>query len=233
MSLKFRFFPRRALFLMVAVSVILSCTSSSDLAYFEGEIVYEIEFVAHDENFTSEELLASKGSKMVLTFIEGKYKTVYYSPDGKVVSRRYFNPADKKAYIATPHTDTIYWIDITKNTSTVSFKRIKDGSVLDEPTIRVKIEYLSSPQNDPNTVFRTTACIQFAKNLKVNPRWYADYKDGRYNEIMQIGRGAQLQYTIDNGLWEQRVTAVEIRPGKVNEKELKFKAPANAVLLEL
>ncbi|NHN28129.1 hypothetical protein FIA58_020820 [Flavobacterium jejuense] len=187
--------------------------------YFEGEIIYKIEYEPYEEKYQADRIKELIGSKMVLTFKHGNYKKEYFSPDGKLLQKRVLKLKDKKSYFKTYDSDTIYWIDITVNESKTQFKQLNDTVILNHPCNTIRTKTVVTGENFGGQSFEVGGVFNYAQDLAINPKWYEDYKEGNFNEIAELAKGVSLR-TINEGVyWEQKIVAVSINRRKVKKSE--------------
>lgn len=201
--------------------------------YFEGVVTYEISYQPYSDRFQEKDLQESIGSKMMLSFKDGNLKKEYFSSNGALLYVRYLHVKEKKAYSTSPGSDTIYWIDLTKNDSKTIFSRIADTTILSQQTIGIETKTTTISNDFPNQVFQVSGNYFYSTELRVDPNWYQNCIEGNYDEIIQIGKGIQL-LMINNGVfWTQKMTAVKIEKRDVSLNEVTLKLPKKAVLKEL
>jgi hypothetical protein len=217
---------------------LLSCFSSKKAnktksKYFEGVIVYAITYEPYSDRFDAEELEYSIGSKMELTFKHGNYKRQYFSPDGDLISERMLDLQAEKSYSKSRGNDTLYWFDITKNDTKTDFIQTNDSLILDHPTIGIKAKSIVSGVGFGDKTYETSGFYHFAKNMKINPSWYSNYKEGNFNEMVKITKGIQL-LMLDHGLfWDQKIVATSIEHRIIDENEIKLDLSKYKILKEL
>ena len=226
---------KRIIILIFSISLFSFINYNSDLKkekYFEGQVTYEIEYSPYDKKFQPERIKELVGSKMILTFKKGNYKKEYFSPNGKLLQERILNLKDKKSYLRTSDSDTIYWMDITKNDSKTSFEILNDSIILNHPCTVIKTKTIVSGDNFNGRSFEVGGLFKYAKDLPINPSWYKDYKEANFNEIAKSGKGIAI-VTINKGIyWEQKINVKTITERKVKKRELKINLN-NAPLKEL
>jgi len=214
---------KRTILLIFSISLFSFIDNNSNFkktTYFEGQITYEIEYSPYEKKFAPERIKELIGSKMILTFKKGNYKKEYFSPNGELLQERILNLKDKKYYFRTNDSDTIYWMDITKNDSKTTFEVLSDSSILNHPCTIIKTKTIVSGESFNGQSFEIGGLFKFAQDLPINPNWYKDYKEGNFNEIAKSGKGIAI-VTINKGIyWEQRIKAISIIERKVKKSEL-------------
>ncbi|MEL7228202.1 MAG: hypothetical protein AAGL17_26070, partial [Cyanobacteria bacterium J06576_12] len=100
--------------------------------YFEGQIVYSISYTSSQPGIDSERLKKALGSEMTLTFKKGSFKKEYRAPDSTLQSTRYLDLRREKSYLFRAGSDTIFWVDITKPDTKLTFIVLPDTTVLDK-----------------------------------------------------------------------------------------------------
>jgi hypothetical protein len=168
------------------------------------------------------------GDEMIMTFKEGNYTKRFYTPNGNLVTEIFLDIEKGKSYYKSFDNDTIYWFDITKNDSKTTFKRSKDSSIIDQPTIVIHTESVIGKTSE-----KVKAEIHFAKNIKVNPLWYSNYKEGNFNEYIQVGKGVQLRFVMNTPYWTKIINANSIEHKLINKADLKCVLNENSILKEI
>lgn len=188
--------------------------------HFEGQITYEIEYTPYNNDFSAERIKALIGSRLVLTFKKGNYKKEYFSPNGELLQERFLILKDKKNYQRTSTSDTIYWIDITKYASKTVFTVLKDSTFLNHPCTIVETESIVTIDGFNREPQKVGGIFKYAKDLSINPKWYKNYKEGNFNNIVKSAPGIAIQ-SINKGVyWEQTITMISITRRKVLKSEL-------------
>jgi len=230
------FVKRISIFIVAVIAISFnspkkSMTPSKD--YFEGVITYNISYKPYSDTYDADKLKDYIGSKMILTFKNGNFKKEYYSRDGLLLNVRFCDLQEKKAYSQNIKNDTIYWIDITKNDSETTFKRIKDSIILGYKSRALETHSTVRMNIYSNKPMEISGKYYFAKELAVDPNWYEDYNEGNYNEIIKVGEGMQL-IIINNGIfWTQEIVVKKVEKRGINEAEIKINIPENAIFKEL
>lgn len=201
--------------------------------YFEGQVTYEIEYSPYDENISPLKLKELIGSTMVMTFKKGNYKKEYFSPDGSLVQQRNLNLKEERSYLRTTDSDTIYWIDITKNDTKTLFETLKDSTILGHPCKVIQTNSIVTGKNFGGKPFEVEGVTSYAKDLPVNPDWYTHYYEGNFNEIIEVAKGIAI-VTIDKGIfWEQRMKLKSVVPRRVSNKEIRIEISKDRPLKQL
>ncbi len=190
--------------------------------YFEGEVTYEINYNPTDENVDPERIQELVGSKMILTYKEGNQKKQYFAPNGKLLTERFLNIKNKKSYSRRHDSDTIVWIDITKNDTKTTIEMVKDEIVSDHPCTVIKTNSVVTGPGFNGKTFESTGLYKYAKDLPVNPEWYKDYKEGNFNETIKVGKGIVVEEFNKHKYWEQHLKVVKVTERKVKNREFKI-----------
>jgi len=227
---------KKIFLLIISISFLSFVQKDRDLEkskYFEGQIIYDIEYSPYSDNFPSEKLKELIGSKMVLTFKKGNYKKEYFSPSGNLVQQRYLSLKDEKSYARTNDSDTIIWLDITKHESKTTFEIMKDSTILNHPCRIIKTKSIVSVEQFKNKPFEIESVFKYAKDLPVNPVWYSNYYEDNFNEIIRIGKGIAIVSIHKGILWEQKIKLKSIIKRKVKDKEIKLNISKNTPLKKI
>lgn len=204
--------------------------AQDELEYFEGQIIYDIEYTPTDDRFSAEDIAEWIGSKMILTFKDGNYKKEYFSPDGTKINERILVLKDNKSYSISNDSDTVLWVDITKHSTKTTFERLEDSTILNHPCTVIKAK---ATVNMSNEIYKVEALYFYAKDLPINPTWYIDFKEGNFYDIMKLGKGIAV-LEVNKGLfWEQKLMMNSVFPRKVKKSELKLQLKKDTPLKEL
>lgn len=204
--------------------ITFSCNSikigdKDNIDYFEGEIIYNIVYSNIIIDVSSDYLEENIGSKVILTFKNGNHRKEYYSKSGKLLSVRILDLDKKKSFSKSTGENTVDWIDITKQDTKLTFKRIKDSTIIGYSSIGIEA-IGSTVVNEEN--ISLTGTFFYAKELNVNPEWYKDYKEANFNEIIKIGKGLSVSEVSNTPYWVSTLNAVEVKRRKVSDSELKI-----------
>ncbi|WP_196889815.1 hypothetical protein [Aureivirga sp. CE67] len=204
------------LLILIGVALI-SSTLKED--YFEGEIHYDIDYKLQTDRTTIESLKLSTGSKMVMLFKDGNYYKKIYNSKNELIVEIMLLLENKKYYWKRYDSDTINWFDITKNDSPTVFKISGNKTFLNQYCTIVdsetKINY-----NNINKVLK--ARYVYSNELKTNPNWYDEYKEGNYNEISKKLNCIILEEKFDAYYYEKILRATSIISRKIKDKEFGF-----------
>lgn len=218
------------LILITQLLFIGSSLGQNDIEYFEGQIIYDIEYSPYDNSFESENLKELMGSKMILTFKDGDYKKEYFSPSGKKLRDVKLILKDKKMYSKRFDSDTISWVDITENDTKITFEKLAD-SIVEGYSCRVLDTEITVRWN--NEYYLVEGLYIYAQELPINPAWYSDFNEANYNEIMNIAKGIAI-IEVEGGLfWEQKLEMSSIVHRKVKNSEIRMKLNKNTPLIKL
>jgi len=201
---------------------IFSCTSTKEVTqdkYFEGEIVYNIDYSNISVELSANYLEENIGDKIILTFKNGNQKKEYYSKSGKLLSVRFLDLEQKKSFSKSTNEDTVNWVDITKQDTKLTFEQIKDSTVMGYSVVGVKTVG-STIVNDET--FYLSGQFYYAKKLRINPEWYKDYYEANFNEIIKIGKGITISQVSNTPYWITTLNATRVKRRKVKDSELKF-----------
>ncbi len=203
----------------LTISIVFSISMSKSHKYFEGEIHYNIDYTIQDNRLTKERLKQSPGAKMIMLFRNGNWLKKYYDTDGKLISVRYLDLADKKSYSWESNAEYIHWVDITKNDSPTSFAIRGKATVLGEACTKVtsltKIDF--SGLN-----FKAKAEYYYSNRLKTNRNWYKDFAEGNLNEITSQLNCIILKNSSDAYYYTVHNQATKIIEREITDKEFKF-----------
>jgi len=202
---------------------------------FEGQITYEINYDPYKEfeHLTPEWIKENIGSKVILTYKKGNYKKEYYSPEGELLSERYLDLRGQKSYSRGIGNDTINWVDITISGTKIDFTVLDDTinqgytCKVIESIARVPVKRLGGE------IVTVGSTVYYATDLPVNPKWFKNYKEANFNEVIQVAKG-HPEETFSRGIyWErhEKMKAVEWR--EVKKEEISFKSKEEYVFVEL
>ncbi|WP_107037547.1 hypothetical protein [Brumimicrobium mesophilum] len=204
--------------------------AQENVIFFEGQIVYDIDYKPYEQNFSSERLKEMIGSRMILTFKDGNFKKEFFSSDGSKLSERTLSLKDKKLYSKSNDSDTVLWIDITVTSTKVTFEKLKDSVVFEYPCTIISTKTVVTFDNE---IYNVAALYNYAKDLPINPEWYVDFKEGNFYEIMKVGKGIAVREVNKGLFWEQKLEMRSISHRKVKNSEIKVKLNKKSALKEL
>ena len=205
------------------LSLLLACNSTKEVIqdnnYFEGEIVYDIDYSNISVKLSADYLEENIGDKIILTFKNGNHKKEYYSKSGKLLSVRFLDLEQKKSFSKSTNEDIVNWIDITKQDTKLSFNKIKDSTILGYSSIGVKTSGTTLVNEE---TFYLSGQFYYAKNLKINPDWYKNHFEANFNEIIKIGKGITISQKTNTPYWITTINATQVKRRKLKDSELKF-----------
>ena len=188
--------------------------------FFEGKIEYNVMYKPYSSKFTEEDLKNMVCSKIIAIFKDGNYKKQYFSPSGELISERYLDLKNKKSYARYAKNDTIYWFDITKNDTKTTFTKLNDTIILDYNLRAVETESIVKVPYSSAKEIKLKGYYYYSKKYKVNPKWYKNYAESNFNEIIHYGKGIQLFETHQGLFWEQNISVKDITYQKIEKSEL-------------
>jgi len=199
--------------LLLIVGIILTSSNLKE-NYFEGEIHYDIDYKLQTDKTTIESLKLSTGSKMIMLFKEGNHYKKIYNSRGELIEERMLLLKNNKSYAKRYDSDTITWFDITKNDSPTVFKISGTKNFLNQ-----KCTIVDSETNNNKTL---KARYVYSNELKTNPNWYENYKEGNYNEISKKLNCIILEQNFDAYYYERILQATSISSRIITNQEFGF-----------
>lgn len=226
---------RKIILLIFSITLFSFVDVSSDKKnpYFEGQIIYGIEYISNHVKMSPTELEQYIGSKMVLTFKNGNYKKEFFSPEGKLVRETICNIKELKSYSRSHYSDTIYFSDVKRYDVNTTLEILSDTTIDNHPCAVVKTGYTFQTGNPDMPISELEDITIYAKDLAVNPDWYADYNEGRYNEIIAYTKGIFIARISKDLYWEEKMKFKSINARKVVDSELEMMIDKNTPLKEL
>ena len=224
--------------LFLIIISVLSCKvqeerSSSKEIYFEGEVEYKIEYSQYDDRFTESRLKEVIGDRITMFFKDGYYLKKYFRSDGTLIRETYLDLDKNKSFTTQIENDTVYWIDLTKNDSKTTFKRISDSLIMNQSTIGVETKTIVTGSGFNDKSYHVGGRTYFSKNLKVNPLWYKYCVEANTNEIIEIGKGIQLLSINSEIFWTKTVTAKSYKRRMIFRDEIIFQNHSELIYKEL
>lgn len=222
--------------LLIILLLITSCNISKNTttkipSYFEGVVTYSIEYYPYLEAVAPSKIEELVGNKMIMTYKEGNFAKEFYSSEGDLLYEFYMDLEAGIVYNKAVGHDTIFIVDITKNDTKSTFTQKKDSVILDYPTTVLEAKsILTTPDNKPLESSREE---HYAKDLKVNPDWYRNCLEDNFNERIQVGKGIQLLIKTKGKYWKSVLVAIDVKPRKVKDDEVKLKLTGNETFKEL
>ncbi len=203
----------------------------SDTDYFEGEIIYDVEYISKNENFTNEKIKQIAGSKIIQIFKKGNYIKKSYTPDNELIRTIYLDLNKGKYFVEAKLEDIIYWVDITKNDSKSTFKILNDSIIGDYKCKIIESETVVNLNNSEKSIIKSKNA--YAYDLAVNPKWYFNYKEGNFNEIIVHAKSISVELISDELYWVKIIKVKKVNNRKISPNELKYSFPKNKILKEL
>ena len=87
---------------------------------------------------------------------------------------------------------------------------------------------LSVARKDANTHFYLGVSY-FAQELAVNPKWFKNYKEGDFCDVIKIGKGIVIESMSSIIYWKKQMKISDVVKRKVSRKEFNFQIDKNSI----
>ncbi len=199
----------------------LSAVAQNSSKYFEGEVTFSVEHESINSQIPTDYFYYLFGNSMTGIVKEKRYKTITESL-GMGISTTYYDLEDKKVYMESSESDTIWWYPLDEEPGElVSVQRNKEEKkfLFDGLRESVTIEYIP---NNPN-IERIVGTYYFLPDHKLNKELYANHKYGFWNLFINESGSISIRnemyiYPLAKSI--SQVTDIEER--EVPDSELEF-----------
>lgn len=206
-------------------------SSSVKQKYFEGIIVYNIECISSENNISEEQCSEIFGTKLLTLFQEGNYIKKYYNKEDKLIRQVILNLEDTISFHHKEGSDTITWVNIAKADSKSIILDVSRSEVSEHKSKVLTIETRSKDYEKTGSKIRYVT--YFSTKLPINAKWYNNYHESNYNEIMSKGEGVEVRKEIDYGNFKVVESVEEVIWRKIEIEEFNLAIDTNKILIEL
>ncbi|MEO0723131.1 MAG: hypothetical protein AAFZ63_01235 [Bacteroidota bacterium] len=169
---------------------------------------------------------------MTLTFKKGSFKKEYRAPDSTLQSTRYLDLRREKSYLFRAGSDTIFWVDITKPDTKLTFIVLPDTTVLDKRcTVLETVTYYEPSSTEAPLPLEGR--YYYGQNLAVNPDWYSSYREANFNVLMKAAGGLVVKSYRQSLYWEEHIAIKSITRRRVKRSEIRPPVDEHVPLKEL
>jgi hypothetical protein len=195
----------------------LSAGSPRKERFFEGIITYKIEFAKGDPYFLPEFLDTAFGSREEYYFKEGYYKAKYFDSKGNLIFTRIYDRSRNRNYYIDPDKDSIRTdsAGVVKSNCT-GIRTANTSKVLGHLCTGYGMNFW---QETEQKVYQWSDTMYFGNVLKINPEWFAGYRDQDWFDLMKETRSLPLKRIQDGDMYKETATLVKIRRCKLDMKE--------------
>ncbi len=208
---------------IISIFLIVGCIGSkvyptnSTSDFFEGKIIYDINYISKQENVSNEQIQKFVGSKMIFYTKDGNTRKEYYNTEGKLVSFRIFNQKDHMSYMMLADEDTIFYYDpIVEEFDNEIKKEEKIYMIADYECSKISV--ISTPKAGFDKYGINSSNYYITPKLKVNTEWFSNFNEGAYNTVVLLGKGCSLGIDLSAKWWDQELRATEVIPEKLDDK---------------
>lgn len=168
---------------ITAILTLLFCiffmSAEQKSEYFEGEIIYDIEYQLNPTASDIEDLTFDQSIKMIMLFKDGNMYKKYYNSENDLLEERLLVLNEKKYYQRSTDNDTIYWFDITKNDSPTTYEITGKTRLLNQNCTVVR----AITSLGENISFEAESI--YSDELKTNRNWYKNFKEANFNGLAE------------------------------------------------
>lgn len=185
---------------------------------FEGQIIYQNQYVSKSKSITSEDYTRMMGSQQDFYIKEGYYLSL---TNGDVVVMQLYRPAENKLYTQTAVSDSLYWTDANENGSPVKKAELKPK------TLKIK-----DFDCDELTLTTETGIEKYYFNasLKLDPKLFEKHLYNNWAYYLSKAKAVPLKIVIEHPDYTFTSTALQINAMKLDLKL--FDLPKNPKLVK-
>jgi hypothetical protein len=205
---------------LLAVTLLMGLNSISySQNYFEGKIIYKLDFKSKNPDITADMLKSYLGNGLTLLFKQGNY---YHRFDGGIYEFELYNKADNKSYLKKRDNDTIYWSDCSVPGDKIQEFKLtgKKETILGIVCNQILVRYKK----------KTEIHYYNSDSVAINPAWFKNFKQDDEYLVDQKEKSIYLKSENEFDEFTAIETAVKITREPVDEKI--FKLPGNAILVK-
>jgi len=198
--------------------VVLQCSGYSQ-NYFEGRIVYTLEFKLKNSNLNPDMLKEYLGRGLTLLFKDGNY---YNRFDGGIYEFQIYNKTDNRSYMKKRGSDTIYWSDCSLPGDKIQELKItgKKVTILGIECDQILVRYKE----------KSEVHYYNADSIPINPAWFKKFRRDDQYLVDEKQKSIDLKSEIEYEEFTAIQTAIKITREPLDENI--FKLPANAILVK-
>lgn len=195
-----------ALFIILFCLFSIQYTNSQQKDFFEGIITYKIE--SNDNGY---------GDTLTVYIKEGYIKNLYNTKQKGGIREEILHPDTGIIYMKLVGIDTLYSYNLKKDNSLELIKIINTESqeeILDHKCnlLEVKTKYTRGN----NDFFIINKCYYTSNHLKLNVKWFENYKFGYSSIIYSRIKSYHLKYEMISPSFNLTFTAIDILHKKIN-----------------
>lgn len=181
---------------------------------FEGKIVYKNIYKSKIPNVSDEQFTTMMGSVQEYFIKDGDYKSV---ANGTFFQWQLYLNKDNKLYNKMANSETLSWIDASKNPDEVLKAEVNKGvaEVLGYQCDELILTCKSGIQK-----------YYFSTKLSVDVKLFTNHKFGNWYYFLTKSNSLPLKSIVDNGQFTLESTATEVKEMKLDKTF--FDLPANA-----
>ena len=211
----------------------IEMSSNPQENYFEGELIYEIEYKSHIPNVSASYFEENYGVKMIMLFRKGNYVQRYYNQYDELLSELFLKINSNISYYVPVESDTAYWFNIENEDSKSTIKYVRDTVISQHSCIHIKLESDANGSEFKQENLFVEGDNFYSKSILLNPKWYEDYYESNYNTVIKEGKGI-LYKSISNDDYRMIETTLKsFKKRKIRINELKMQSLCDRKLKQL
>ena len=201
---------------IITIALILMTASTVSGQTFEGKITYRNSFVSKLPNLKNEEMNLLMGDKQIFYIRGGDYKSVF---NGTFENWQLYSNSENKLYSKFGGSDTIFW----------NHAGINDDTVFTTKLTKNKIEILGYSCDE--LIFMCKSGVQkyyYNSSLRVNSKLYERLKYANWYDFLKRSNAVPLKIVLDSYQFSMESVAIQVKPMKIEDQELRL--PANSIV---
>ena len=201
---------------LITIALILMTARTVSGQPFEGKITYRNSFVSKLPNLKNEEMNLLMGNKQIFYIRGGDYKSVF---NGTFENWQLYSNSENKLYSKFGHSDTIFW----------NHAGINDDTVFTTKLTKDKIKILGYSCDE--LILMCKSGVQkyyYNSSLRVNSKLYERLIYANWYYFLKRSNAVPLKIVLDSYQFSMESVAIEVKPMKIEDRELRL--PANSIV---
>ena len=184
------------------------CSGLCNAQYFEGKIVYELNYQTDNNAMSNQQWQTSLGSKQVYVIKGGNYKS---SVNGVLVDWELYVNSENRVYQKLGESEVAFWSDAAANPDSIYSIDInkKAAKILDYKCDEITMKTSSGVQK-----------LYFNKSLKVDPALYENHHYGNWSAYLKAAGALPLKMIVITEDLTIESTAIEVLEMAIDDSEL-------------
>ncbi len=199
----------KKIILILIVSSILIVGFSSKEKYFEGSIVYEHKYESSNPKMNLKPMEKAYGTRSEFFYKNGNFKQIF---NGTQLKLNLFLVKENKTFMQNSN-DTLYYSYEKANEKVVFL----ETDTLKDYILGLECKILKLRSNTLDGTFHRNAEYYYNEKTKIDPKLSKNQIYGSINLIYEKTRAIPLKLVTDYGDMKITMTAIEIKPKKIED----------------